>query len=466
MPKLTRQNQKIFAKSSGANGIAVMGTMKTGTPVYSTDLATIQSTAYENGWDDAILNDKAPYLEEMNGVQYGFSYQTAYLLQEGIPEYLSTQTYYIGSLVKTVDADGDVLIYQSKADDNTGNSLDDYTYWKRITLQERAIGQTLFSLLPLTDSGLHLLDGALLSGSGIYGDFVSYIGDLYSSHAADNCFTTEGNWQNAVNSNGVCGKFVYDAVNNTVRLPKVTGIIEGTLDVSELGNMVDASVPQHGHTTVVNMGEAGEHTHTLKGTNIPVQSQNYTQVFHIRSDKSEITTRAAGTHTHPLTVSVGDANNAIYTGNKVQPQTIKGYYYIVVATAKNTDIVIDIDDVASDLNGKADVDLSNLSLTGRATGANLSFPSGAATNLSLGVSGSSYTATANGWFVINKKSTASGQYLLINNIGGKNVASSYAVDNDNNICLFMPAQKGDTVSIDYTLGGTTALFCFVVANGG
>lgn len=466
MPKLTRQNQKIFAKSSGANGIAVMGTMKTGTPVYSTDLATIQSTSYENGWDDAILNDKAPYLEEMNGVQYGFSYQTAYILQEGIPEYISTQTYYIGSLVKTVDADGDVLIYQSKTDDNTGNSLDDYTYWKRITLQERAIGQTLFSLLPLTDSGLHLLDGALLSGSGIYGDFVTYIGNLYNSHTADNCFISEGNWQNAVNSNGVCGKFVYDAVNNTVRLPKVTGIIEGTLDVSELGNMVDASVPQHGHTTVISMGEAGEHTHTLKYTNVPVTSQFGVQVAHIKDDQYEYSTRAAGTHTHSLTASIGEANNAIYTGNKVQPQTIKGYYYIVVATAKNTDIVIDIDDVASDLNGKADIDLSNLDTTGKSYAAKLGFGSSTSTSLSLGVSGTTYTASSNGWFVVNKKSSAAGQYLSLYNTTSNVRIQSHSVGTNDDLILYIPTAKDDVLNVSYSLGGTTTSFYFVTAIGG
>jgi hypothetical protein len=35
------------------------------------------------------------------------------------------------------------------------------------------------------------------------------------------------------------------------------------------------------------------------------------------------------------------------------------YYYIVITTSTKTDIQVDIDEIATDLNGKADVDLSN-----------------------------------------------------------------------------------------------------------
>jgi hypothetical protein len=68
----------------------------------------------------------------------------------------------------------------------------------------------------LDDAGLHLLDGALISGSGSYSDFVDYIGDLYTDDPTANYFTDETTWQSTVTTYGVCGKFVYDSVNNTV----------------------------------------------------------------------------------------------------------------------------------------------------------------------------------------------------------------------------------------------------------
>lgn len=131
MTTLSRQPQKVFAGSANADQIAVFASMKTGTPVYSTSLATLQSSSYLQGWADAIKSDKAPYLEEMNAVQYGFSYQLAYILQEGTPEYDNTTEYSDTSLVKSTN-NGEIVIYRSLSDGNTGNALSDTTYWKKI----------------------------------------------------------------------------------------------------------------------------------------------------------------------------------------------------------------------------------------------------------------------------------------------------------------------------------------------
>lgn len=133
MTTLSRQTQKVFASNADADQIAVFGSMKTGTPVYSTNLATLQSTAYTEGWSEALLADKAPYLEEMNAVQYGLSYQIAYLLQEGAPEYDASTNYSDTSIVKVIDSNG-LSFYRSLVEDNLGNSLSDTDYWALIPL--------------------------------------------------------------------------------------------------------------------------------------------------------------------------------------------------------------------------------------------------------------------------------------------------------------------------------------------
>ena len=69
----------------------------------------------------------------MNGVQYGFSYQIAYILQEGIPEYDANTEYTNKSVVKTVN-NGILTIYVSKANNNIGNALSDTAYWKPMEL--------------------------------------------------------------------------------------------------------------------------------------------------------------------------------------------------------------------------------------------------------------------------------------------------------------------------------------------
>lgn len=132
MAKLQRKTQKVFSGSADADQIAVFGSMKTGTPVYSSDVETLQSAEYEQGWSDAILNDKAPYLEEMNGVQYGLSYQSAYILQEGIPEYDVGTNYSDTSVVKSVDNDNNIVLYHSLVADNIGNALSDTDSWQRL----------------------------------------------------------------------------------------------------------------------------------------------------------------------------------------------------------------------------------------------------------------------------------------------------------------------------------------------
>ena len=47
-------------------------------------------------------------------------------------------------------------------------------------------------------------------------------------------------------------------------------------------------------------------------------------------------------------------SSSIYgNSSTVQPQSIKVFYYIVIATKTKTDIEVDIDEIATDLNNKA-----------------------------------------------------------------------------------------------------------------
>ena len=57
------------------------------------------------------------------------------------------------------------------------------------TIASRNIGETVFSLLPLTDAGLHLLDGSLLSVGGIYDTFITYVAALQTDYPG--LFVTE-----------------------------------------------------------------------------------------------------------------------------------------------------------------------------------------------------------------------------------------------------------------------------------
>lgn len=131
MARLSRVHQKLFAGQATNNG--VFGSLQANDPQTSNDVATLQSLpAFEEGWDSATYSaDDLPPLEEFQGIQYGISYQQCYMLQEGIPEWNTNATYYIGSLAKEVTAGG-FKLYSSNTDNNTGNALSNTTYWKLV----------------------------------------------------------------------------------------------------------------------------------------------------------------------------------------------------------------------------------------------------------------------------------------------------------------------------------------------
>lgn len=131
MPRLTRVHQKVFASNASNNG--VFGSLQAGNPQTSNDVATLQSlAAFENGWDDAIeQGDKLPPLEEFQGIQYGISYQQAYMLQEGIAEWDASTPYYKGSLTKSISGTS-FKLYCSLQDNNTGNIVTNTSYWKKV----------------------------------------------------------------------------------------------------------------------------------------------------------------------------------------------------------------------------------------------------------------------------------------------------------------------------------------------
>lgn len=206
----------------------------------------------------------------------------------------------------------------------------------------RNIGQIVQSTIPLSDAGLHLLDGSLISGSGSYADFVTYISNLDLSASY---FCTEAEWQDSVTNYGVCGKFVYDSVNNTVRLPKITGFTEGTIDPTLLGNLTEAGLPNI--------------TGTMTSSAWKLGRPALTGAFYKKDTGGD--RPSYGTSGGSDWYFDASRSNPIYgNSNTVQPQAIKVFYYIVIATSAKTNIEVDIDQIATDLNGKADTNLINV----------------------------------------------------------------------------------------------------------
>lgn len=115
--KLTRTLQKIFGLESQPKQMVEFGSPTNGRAVYSKDAKDIQTDYYEAGWfPESLSGNIRPYAEDMNALHYVHSYQLAYLLQAGIPEWNAETPYFKDCIVRGVSNPNDSL-------DNTGRTL-------------------------------------------------------------------------------------------------------------------------------------------------------------------------------------------------------------------------------------------------------------------------------------------------------------------------------------------------------
>jgi hypothetical protein len=120
MPAITRKAQQIFGASLTPSGnIAKWGSLAAGSPAYSDDPDDIQTAAWLSGLNNALIGNRSPALEDLNGLFFVLSRQIAYMLQSGIPEWNTATTYFTGQIVRGI---GTAVLYQSMTDSNAGNN--------------------------------------------------------------------------------------------------------------------------------------------------------------------------------------------------------------------------------------------------------------------------------------------------------------------------------------------------------
>lgn len=203
----------------------------------------------------------------------------------------------------------------------------------------RNIGEIVASTIPLSDAGLHLLDGALINGAGSYAKFVNYISGLVTDYP--DLFVSESDWQSAVTTYGVCGKFVYDSTNNTVRLPKITGFTEGTIDPTVLGDLTQAGLPNI--TGACSLG-------AIAGTSWSLIGKDYSGAFQPTSSANPASYGQGfkdGSQTSGLKINASASNSIYGNSSTVQPQSIKVLYYIVIASSITNELNLDVADMAN-----------------------------------------------------------------------------------------------------------------------
>lgn len=121
------------------------------------------------------------------------------------------------------------------------------------------------------------------------------------------------------------------------------------------------------------------------------------------------------------------------------------------------------------IDNKADISFSNVNNTANILMAHNAMPSDKYDDLTLGATGTAYTAPADGFFYLDKIATASGQlvHATCYDLANQELfhAFSYSFANNNSLAVFVPIKKGNSVRMWYNAQGSTNYFRFIYAVG-
>ncbi len=200
------------------------------------------------------------------------------------------------------------------------------------------IGSIICGAIPLNDVSVHLLDGSTISQTGIYEDFSNYLKSIRQTNPDICC--TQAEFDNNVSITGNCGKFVIDDLMGTIRLPKITKFIQGLSNISEIGKIEKAGLPNlWGNCKEV----------IFRDSNFSTDGVFKNSIYNGQYWDSNMGQAYQGNR-YTLDFNA-NAYNPIYgNSNSVQPPAVHYPYYIVLANSIKTDIELDIDKVATDIN--------------------------------------------------------------------------------------------------------------------
>lgn len=224
----------------------------------------------------------------------------------------------------------------------------------------RTVGEIVKSDMPLSNSGLHLLDGELLLNGGSYNDFINHVASLVPTTPL--LFTTEANWQSDNTNFGGCEKYVYTA-GISLRLPKVYNknrfVIKSYVNGNDWYKIYNDGWIEQGGLLAVSQT-------TLTFITPFVSSPSNVTFTGISSDGTTTVKQGEiGYNTISNTGLVKVAyNKSLLWQAKGYGEAPEGfdkpsYTYICVGNLIETGITININQITNDLQNKTDLDGSN-----------------------------------------------------------------------------------------------------------
>lgn len=149
-----------------------------------------------------------------------------------------------------------------------------------------------------------------------YGEDIIWQGGISFTRAEADFLTEETIWQSTKEYFGVCGKFVLDITNQTIRLPRVNSILQGSISSNHAGDIVEAGLPN------------------ITGTFPACVEDQYlpspTGAFYMNGTAKEAS-GGGNTGQWLLNFDASRSNEIYGNSTTVQPQTVKVLHYMVVA---------------------------------------------------------------------------------------------------------------------------------------
>lgn len=323
----------------------------------------------------------------------------------------------------------------NKAEKDASNlSEENINAWKEKLNATLPIGFVIYSSCKQNNAGLHLADGSELAIGGTYDAFCQYV----INNQADFPITDLATYQTELNTVGQCGKYVI--TDSYVKLPKITKQLESANSESEFGTSLGAGLPNI-------TGDV--YSQYFKS---PTDKNYWTGALSLSTKISNTPSSGSSAGFSKMTFNASNSNSIYGNSETVQPQTTKYYCYIVVGTVTKTAIVVNIDNVATDLNNKADKDLGNITPLQSVKSTFSSYPMPSATYETLSYTRNTtanFTAPANGWYAIKgTTNTGSNAYshCTFTNGAGMGLRIPQWSSTAHYASMF-PARKGDTVEV-------------------
>lgn len=288
----------------------------------------------------------------------------------------------------------------------------------------------------ISDARFTLLDGKTLSRAGTYEAFCNKV---VSEVQAGNWFAcSEDEYAQDLSDFGQCGKFVVS--NDYIRIPTITRFIGATITLSEIGKTYKERLPniKGFMSNWANNVNYGANDSALFGT---------TDNKGRRRDSEYTATGCAG-----INFNASRSSSTYQDGAKVQPDHTKFPYYMVISTEGQTaEVEIDINKVYEDLELKGNKNLSNLTAEGKSLASGFGMPSNRYIDLTLGASGSSYTAPANGWVTLQTNAQSSSKFAFSSlGIPGSDLEwTSHATSSNWSARVCLPIKRGQSFYVVY-----------------